>query len=983
MRPLRIIALLLMAMAAAAMPGYGLIDLISPADGAAINTTAVTFEYYLSMAGTPSCALNLAGTQIPDIDVQNGMDGNGMNNVSVENLISGAYAWNVSCTNGTAEHSTTRTMTIDNRPPTLAIISPLNGSTVKMISLDFVPYEENGTLSCTIRWNGTAIETVSVAANAHYLKNYSLYPGTAALGVTCVDAAGNIAAASRTVNLEPDLMLKLQLDKQQYGIGEAPKLTITSLAGANVTVDICPDQSGFVQCTSALIDTNSFPQTVTLPVMNRTGGYIVDGIASYGNQSRVNRTTYNVTNTMLVDISREGQLRLNRSFNLSASVTGGVAPYRFAWQMSNGTAINGVSSVSVIHLTPGNYTQRVTAYDQANNSRSQNLTYTIDPAYNMIFQVSDSQTGEAVLDAEIDLTFERTDEEQSVRTIQGGIAYATLDEGTHRVFISAPNYEYYLAEHHVNASKTISIKLTKAAASIPQVSITSPGDDTTVRSPVTIGYSAISNSSLTCTLLFGDQNNWFRPNGSMRELRGDFVRDLSPGQYAVRVECADTKSRTGSSATTRFTVTAEQQQTAQTAVALAEEQRLQDAIEGIDVLIESLGGYDRKERDAAEALGYDRQLRNAKRALQQAVRDINDLQHRNDLDDAGRLAERKRILEGAEGIITDTPLQLRVTDSKSYVKYLKEEDMPAVAASLAGLGGITASERTIAKRLWPDQQKFTVSTRIMEVEQVYGDDRVKTVTIVTRAFTYAPGLTPDYQVYEIIPKEVATSAKELQLITKAEILKDDPVLRFGTMQNITYIIPKRADHTRIEQIKTVIARPYAEESMITGFAILGGIGLDGQLWPVIALVALITIVYLVYYFDLIKQVKYLLYSMGKKEKLHYIRVNIDEAIGQLEANDYGRAEMIYKEVRLSYDMLPLPAKNELYEDIMDLVHRMDAYYFNMVMIELDEHMKAGDMENAIACYEKLNRIYEHLDAQRQEQLVQTVMAMGKRLGVAA
>jgi outer membrane protein assembly factor BamD (BamD/ComL family) len=60
---------------------------------------------------------------------------------------------------------------------------------------------------------------------------------------------------------------------------------------------------------------------------------------------------------------------------------------------------------------------------------------------------------------------------------------------------------------------------------------------------------------------------------------------------------------------------------------------------------------------------------------------------------------------------------------------------------------------------------------------------------------------------------------------------------------------------------------------------------------------------------------------------------------------------------------------------------MDSYYFNMIMIELDGHLKDGNMESAIRSYEKLTGTFERLDIERQQQLVTAVIGMAKRIGL--
>jgi hypothetical protein len=955
------------------------VDLLNPSQGASLQNTTLSFEYYVSMQNLTSCELLLNNQIFPGTNVQN----NSINSIQVQSLPTGTYAWNISCSGSTTEVSVTRNFTIDNQAPSLVIVTPTNGSTPKSLSLDIIPTDASASLSCQVFWNSNSLETVSVASNTHYAKNYSVN-GAGVLAVTCTDAAGNSITQTRTLTIVPDFGLQLSMSQAEYGLSESPRLTINTLPGANVTVDVCPDQTGFVQCTTALIDTTSFPQTVSLPYMNRSGSYIVDGIATYAGQTKVNRTSYKIINSMSPSMSFSTSPKLNIPFNITASVSGGVAPYRFTWDLNNGTRISDVSIIQVSHSASGNYTQRLTVTDQGNNTRTINYTYTVRPIYMITIQTSDNQTGGALGDVDLDITNEQTHVQTKLRSAQNGYAYFEAEEGIYSIFASALNYQYHLEEYIFNITGSIQIILNRQSLQGPQVTLLNPAPNTTVGSPTSIKYTVTHTQPVNCTLYFG-ADNWFTPNGSMTVSDSgskEFLRDLGAGNYRVRIECTDAQAHTGTTAVVPFTVSTAVQTTS--AAPSTDEVQFQGTIEAIDNILSNLDAYGPKEKEAIATLGFDKDLRNTKRAIQQAIRDLSDLQFRKELDENGKKAEYKRIMDNTKAVIANTPQGLAVTDSKTFVKYVKEDEIAKVTKELAGVGGMSLDEEFLGRKILADQQKFTISTKVTQVELLYPDQSVKTITVVSRSFTYAPNLSSDYKIYEIVPKEVAKSARELELLTKGEVLKDDPILRFDTAPSIIYIIPKRVDFTRVEDIKTVLARPYGgEQSLITGFAIFTGGDLKGMSMPAIALIALIILAYLIYYFDLIKQTKYLIYRMGKNERVHYLSVLINDARDNLDTNNYERAELIYKEIRLSYDALPVPGKNELYEDVVELVHRMDSYYFNTVMLELDAAIKAGDMETAIQSYEKLTKIYQRLDVEQQQALIQTVTAMAKRVGLAA
>lgn len=989
-----------------ASSSYAVVDLLTPLNGTASSNGTVAFEYYASMQNLSGCTVMINGNAFPDQHSQS----NTINHIEVQGIQPGQYVWNVTCAGGVAETSATRSFAVDTQQPTLAVVSPANG-VQKAIALDIIPNDDfSPTLQCNASWNNQLLESFQVARNTHYAKSYPGTPGNGTLSIACADQAGNTMSQQRNLTIVPEFGLFLTLDKSQYGLGEPARLTIDTVSGANVSIDACPDQQGFVQCTSALLTSNVFPQTITLPYMNKTGSYVIEGMASFAGQSKLNQTKYSVANTMAVNVMRSQLPRLNGTVTLTASIGGGIGPYRISWRLHNGTIIPDASIVNVYFPTAGAFNESVTAYDSQNNIATANITLTVNPVYTVGVNTVDNKTGAQINGVDVDF------DGLKMKTVQG-YAYFDVEPGIYRVFASAPGYQYTMDEYFVNSSRTILLRMGSTADALPLVTLLSPGQNSAVASPVSIRYTASYSQPVTCTLYFGTGGAWFKPNGSMSVTDSgakEFQRELPAGQYQARIECAD-----GASQTVGFSVAATgSQQTADAAGPAAgaaanaaanaapaaadsaagtaaatgstapseDEVKLQTTMETLEKILQSLDGYGPKEKEVIATVGFDKNIRNTKRVVQQAVRDINDLQYRKELDDAGKQAEHKRIIDSVNAQLANTPIGLTVVDTKSFVRYVKEDDMDSVTASLAGLGGLDSDPKRLAKRILPDQQKITVSTKVSQVDYLYPDKTTKSITVVARSLTYAPNIDSDYKVYEIIPKEVAKSARELTMLTKAEVLKDDPVLRYSTEGSIVYIIPKRVDATRVEDIKTVLAKPYAEfGSSATGFAIFNGNLLSGDLFgvsmPLVILIALIIVAYLAYVLRLGQKLKFIMYRLGRKEKVHYVRVLINDAIANLEGNNYEKADMLYKEIRLTYDALSTPEQNDLYEDVTDLVKRMDEYYFSIVMIELDAHLKANDMDAAIHSYEKLTGTYARLDAEHQQQLVTAVTAMARRIGL--
>ncbi|MDD9954131.1 MAG: hypothetical protein OXR66_07395 [Candidatus Woesearchaeota archaeon] len=949
---------------------YALVDPLQPADQAFVNSSNVTFEYYVSMQNLTGCTVHVDSFSFPDPAPVN----DAINDLLITSIDTGQHNWNVSCANtSTTEVSVTKTFTIDNETPTLAIVTPDNGEHSD-IQLDIIPNDNlDTTLDCTVLWQGAAIDTAQVTANTHYQATYAA-AGTGTLEVTCTDDALNSITVNRTLTITPSLFLTLTTDKPSYGITETGHLTINSLDNANVTVDICPNEQGFVECVTALIPDTDYPQTITLPYMNVSREYLVDGIAQFGTQIVSSQTTYRVDNSLTVDIIINNTPKLNETSNLTATASGGIAPYTYEWNISNGTIITGASYLPLSFNGTKKYNITLTATDAAGNTHRVTETINLDLHYDLIFEIRDNQTQEPINGATVELNGTKQ------TTVLDGRTYFSLPEGEYKIFISAPGYRYLLEEIDVADPETFIAYLEREEGS-PLVQITSPTTNATVTSPTAIKYSLTHTEQAACTLLLETEEGWLLENGTMNATgTHEFSREFDEGEHAVRIECVDSKGKTGASATVQFSVGVIPEAPPAPPVEV-DLSFLDEASEEFATILENIKGYAQKEKEAVALIKFDKQLRNTRRAIQQAIRDLDSTQFRTDLDDAQKEQEQATIIQRITATIANTPKAIEILDTLSYVAYVDEENIDAVVEELTTIDGMTENTNFLRRAILEDQQKFTITSQLMHVEIFYKNGSAAVQTIVEREFTYGENVE-DYSLIELIPKKVIDRASRIIFHTDMEILQEDPIIRFGQEEKIVYIIPKKVSFSRMKEIRTILARTYAAENKITGYAIFtGGIGEYGLYGG--SLLAIIILLYLCYYFDIIKQIKYIRYRFGKNEQVHYLRVLIGDIEDQLQANNYEKAELLYKEVRLSYDAQSELAQNDLYEDVMAIVQRMDNYYFNMIMIELDHHLKAEDMHGAINAYEKLVGTFERLDRESQQQLVQTVSAMAKRLGVHA
>ncbi len=958
-----------------AMPVMASVDLVSPSNGYATANSTIYFDYLPIMDDLESCTVLAGPYNFPDTNVDPGT----LNSIGIQNIDQGSYRWNVTCyaVNET-ETSASRWFTVDQESPSLIIISPQNDGEGEVLSIDFVVSDNiDSELECQLTWGDEIIDTVVVTNQTRFVKNYTRYPGEKTLNITCQDDAGNVDSESVQYDMEPELFLNLNTDKDSYGITEQVKLTIDTVPTSNITIDVCPNEAGFVVCSSAIITTEEFPQTITLPNMNKTGEYVIEGFVRLGDQTILERITYSIDNTMSVKLTENEEPKKSELFTVSASATGGIAPYRYVWKLHNGTVVETGNSVNINFTTSGEKSINLTVYDDALNQVSQSKIYSIKPVYDVTFFVKDNNTGEAIVSADVEFA------DMKEKTVSDGRVFFRVESGTHTLFVSKPGYDYYIWDIFVNKTTSLIINMDRSQQSL-SVDWVSPESNAQLSSPVELQYSFQYDKTSTCTLYIEMEEGWYEENGTNTHSEPgtySFTRDLTPGVYNTKVGCVDLSGLSAETESRSFTVTGDElgTETLQANTEPAPEE-LNIAAENVQKIIDRLEQADRDTQKAIASLEIDKRLRNLARTLKQAVRDIDSLNYRADLNSEQRQQERKKILDNAKELLETTPVDIRVADKNTFVDYVEETDLDSVFEMLKGVEGWEDS-KSIRKKILEDQQKFTVSSTVYHIDLAYNSGDTEQVTLISRDFTFKEGIEDGYLILELIPKDVLNSAESIELLTKGEVLKEDPVLMFKKQAKVEYLVKKKVDDLKSRQIQTMLTRNYVEAGTKVDAFVLLPISFRGWTVPVVLVVLLIVFVYLGFHFNMLQKIKYLIYKIGRNEEVHYLRVLIGDAEDQLDAQNYDKADMLYKEIRMSYETLPTPARNDLYEEVMSLVHKMDGYYFNMIMIELDRHLKNGDMEAAIESYEKLTGTYERLDEERQQKLVKAVMGMAKRLGL--
>ena len=188
---------------------------------------------------------------------------------------------------------------------------------------------------------------------------------------------------------------------------------------------------------------------------------------------------------------------------------------------------------------------------------------------------------------------------------------------------------------------------------------------------------------------------------------------------------------------------------------------------------------------------------------------------------------------------------------------------------------------------------------------------------------------------------------------------------------INYYIDKNVNLEDLEQADTVIIDKNTQGiKSTTGFAILGignisNIQIDGQ-GIMIIIIVLLLLFYVVMHFNVIDKLRGL--GLGSKKKVSYIKVLINDSLDYLSVDDYEKAALIYREIKLSYENANSAVRKQVYDDSYELCNKLDMNYSVYLLDKIESYIKQQNRNAAFLELEKLAGTFDKMDKRYQDQI---------------
>ncbi|MBW2972302.1 PKD domain-containing protein [Candidatus Woesearchaeota archaeon] len=429
----------------------------------------------------------------------------------------------------------------------------------------------------------------------------------------------------------------------------------------------------------------------------------------------------------------------------------------------------------------------------------------------------------------------------------------------------------------------------------------------------------------------------------------------------------------------------------------------------VDVAIEGLEATDTATKAVLESLDIKTNLVNIRKELRQMIRDLGNTELSTNLTAEEKQARADEItakLNGFDNAITS----VEVIDTSEFVDYPKASDIAMLSTEYLRYKKIELSEaqkKDYANVNTELQAELTITTRLSTVELNLLSGDKQNAAVVINKLTKSPVEVKDKAIIEYLPKEVATSASDIVQITKFDIVKADPILRFDpSLSSYTYYITKELTIDDLKKTKHVMLYEPSEDARkglpgVTGFSILGLLKIGNpKLAAEIAIITLLLLAYLIYHFELIDRFKDwrtkknpakapystdMAYqpestldaiagkvkAIVKKEdeiltrELSHIRSLMMTAHSHADSRKHEHAHETYKQIMDSYKGLSKEAKNEVHAETKHVYNKVLLTKVHHLLDEAEVHIRNNRHDEAKDHYSEIKQIYTKLEKEHR------------------
>ncbi len=447
------------------------------------------------------------------------------------------------------------------------------------------------------------------------------------------------------------------------------------------------------------------------------------------------------------------------------------------------------------------------------------------------------------------------------------------------------------------------------------------------------------------------------------------LKNFNEGKYSWNVYCCDNSSNCNDDLEYYREFTVSLNTTISTTIEDAnysQKQEVQDLISKVNEFVTKRDTYTAEEKDILEDLEISKDIDFYRKRLNQIDQDLG--HNLKFIEDVSKRQEREQeLINEIKEIKENIPVDLKIIESKEFVKNSLTKDMKTIVTDYLDAKGIKTEKSTVNKLSELNikaQNYLVVSTEVRQIQINY-IDYIKELTLVTKSIELKNNNFST--LLEIIPKEVAENAEDVTFITPATIIKEDPIFEISVddleNEELIYYINKPISTSKIEETDTLIFKEFAVNNLITGFFILDS---DMSNWIYyIVLIFLITVIATMLWYYLRNRK---IMEWKKEENVVRVLACIREANSSLERKDIESAKEKYNKIKELFPLLPAGCRKHLNKKVSKIRREIDKKEIFSLLKEFETAKREQRKQDAEILYKKVQPIYKRLPKKYQQRV---------------
>ena len=337
------------------------------------------------------------------------------------------------------------------------------------------------------------------------------------------------------------------------------------------------------------------------------------------------------------------------------------------------------------------------------------------------------------------------------------------------------------------------------------------------------------------------------------------------------------------------------------------------------------------------------------------------------------------------------PSKIKVTGFEEFVKYPNKLEIESSIKKYFESKNKALTKKQLkgmVEKVSLLQSKLTVSTWIYytKLELIGGEE--KSLTIIKKELKMydkdgAIANNKNYVLLEDVRGD-AQNIPDIQFISKAQKLSSGNLFEIPlSAKEIVYYASGTLKSEEVKSLNTLLMLTKLKaSSAFTGFATGGFFGLKdlNYLYLLIALVMIVLSARILMMLGMLEKIGLpKVFKRFSEKEYHSFMMLINDAKDYLDAGDFEKASLVYKEIKLKYEELPKTVRAKSYDSVIGLCEDLDGKYLERLIRMAKEDITKNDKKRASDIYASIQNTYRKLSESSKRIFEKELMEIHKAL----